>query len=246
MKRREFIRGGIGTFMAGLTLPLDRFIADYKPENVSKVNGLEELGEIIRRGQPAEVLYDLGEGEERTELLVTYIDGDSRTTNRIASSPQIRLYKDGGGTLMDITDPDENGDGYAYRNLRPRGAVFEQPNHPPHELGEPTEVLYDLGEGKERTELLVTYIDGNSRTTNRIASSPQIRLYEDRNGTLMDITDSDENGDRYLYRNLRPLGAKFEMPSRPSDESGYDELGNLTVNLGDGRQLGFSHYKKAE
>ena len=160
MKRREFIRGGIGTFMAGLTLPLDRFIADYKPENVSKVNRLEELGEIIERGQPAEVLYDLGEGEERTELLVTYIDGNNRTT--------------------------------------------------------------------------------------RIASSPKIRLYEDKSGTLMDITDSDEGANRYSYRSLRPLGAEFEMPSRPSDESGYEELGDLTVNLKSGGILGISHYARGE
>ena len=147
--------------MAGLTLPLDRFNADYKPENVSKINRLEELGEIIERG-------------------------------------------------------------------------------------EPTEVLYDLGEGEERTELLVTYTDGSNNYSSRIASSPQIRLYEDESGTLMDITDSNENGDRYSYRNLRPLGAEFEMPSRPSDESGYDELGNLTINLEGGRQLGISQYAREE
>lgn len=105
---------------------------------IKRVNRLEELGEIIGLGEPTEVLYDLGKGEGRTELLVTYIDGDSRTTNRIASSPQIRLYEDRKGTLMDITDSDKNSDGYAYRNLRPREAVFEQPNHPPHELGDLT------------------------------------------------------------------------------------------------------------
>ena len=113
------------------------------------------------------------------------------------------------------------------------------------ELGEPIEVLYDLGEGRERTELLVTYIDGNSRTTNRIVSSPQIRLYKNKSGTLMDITDSDEATDRYSYRGLRPLGAEFEMPSRPPDELGY-ELGDLEINLGEGRQLGISQYAREE
>ena len=160
MKRREFIRGGIGTFMAGLTLPLDRFIADYKPENVSKVNRLEELGEIIERGQPVEVLYNLGEERERTELLVTYTDRENSITNRITSSQQIRLY-------------------------------------------------------------------------------------EDKGVTLMDITDSDEVADRYSYNGLRPLGAEFEIPSRPSDELGY-ELGDLTVDLEGGRQLGISQYAREE
>ncbi len=108
-------------------------------------------------------------------------------------------------------------------------------------FGEPTEVLYDLGEGKERTELLVTYIDGNSRTINRIASSPQVRLYKDKSGTLMDITDSDENADRYAYKNLRPLGTDFEQPTHPPYE-----LGDLTVDLGEGRQLGISQYAREE
>lgn len=109
----------------------------------------------------------------------------------------------------------------------------------------PTEVLYDLGEGEERTELLITYIDGNSRITDRIASSPQIRLYRDKGGILIDITDSDKAADRYSYNGLRPLGAEFEMPSRPSDELGY-ELGDLTVDLEGGRQLGISQYAREE
>ena len=77
-----------------------------------RVNRLEELGEIIREGKPAEVLYDLGKGKERTEALVTYIDGDSRISDRITSSPLIRLYEDNGGISMDITDSDGNADGY--------------------------------------------------------------------------------------------------------------------------------------
>ena len=111
--------------------------------------------------------------------------------------------------------------------------------------GKPTEVLYDLGEGDERTELLVTHIDGSSRTTNRITSFPQIRIYRNEGRTLMDITDSDEAADRYSYNGLRPIGAEFETSSRPSDELGYD-LGDLTVDLEGGRQLGISQYARGE
>ena len=113
---------------------------------IKRVNRLEELGKVIERGVPTEVLYDLGEGEERTELLVTYIDWKSRITDRIASSPLINIYRNNGEILMDITDSDRNADGYLYRGLRPRGAVFEPPTHPLYELGD---LEIDLGEGKK-------------------------------------------------------------------------------------------------
>ena len=112
---------------------------------IKRVNRLEELGAIIRKREPTEVLYDLGEGEERTELLMTYIDGDSRATNRIASSPLIKLYRSKGGISMDITDSDRNADGYSYKNLRPQGAVFEQPDNPPYELGD-----FEINLGEDR------------------------------------------------------------------------------------------------
>jgi len=114
---------------------------------VKEVNRLEELGKIIRDGKPAEVLYDLGKGRERTELLVTYIDGDSRVTDRIASSPQVRIYEEDGRPLMDISDSDKDADSYSYKNLRPRGAVFEPPTHPPYELGD---LVIDLGENNRK------------------------------------------------------------------------------------------------
>ena len=104
---------------------------------IKRVNRLEELGEIIREREPTEVLYELGkEGKERTELLLTCIDGSSRITERIASSPLIKLYGDNGEILMDITDSDRNADVYSYRGLRPLGAVFEPPIHAPYELGD--------------------------------------------------------------------------------------------------------------
>lgn len=111
------------------------------------INRLDKLGEIITRGEPAEVLYDLGQGEERTELLVTYSDGKSRITDRIASSPLIQLSIDKDGILMDITDSDENADAYSYKNLRPDGAIFKQPTHPPYELGD---LVISLDEGKRK------------------------------------------------------------------------------------------------
>ena len=103
---------------------------------IKRVSRLEDLGKIIKRGEPAEVLYELGEGRERTELLVTYIDGSNRITDRIASSPLIQLCRDSDGISMDITDSDKNADKYSYRGLRPNGAVFEPPTYPPYELGD--------------------------------------------------------------------------------------------------------------
>ena len=109
---------------------------------VKRVNRLEDLGELIRARKPAEVLYDLGEGEKRTEILLTYIDGDSIASTRIATPPVIKLYDDNGRLLMDINDSDKDADRYSYSGLTPQGAVFEQPKHPPHELGN---LVVDLG-----------------------------------------------------------------------------------------------------
>lgn len=99
------------------------------------INRLDKLGEVIREGAPAEVLYDLGRGEERSELLVVFIDGENIVATRIDSSPQIRLSRDDRGLLMDISDSGE-GDRYSYTNLRSTGATFEPPNHPKYELGD--------------------------------------------------------------------------------------------------------------
>ncbi len=113
----------------------------------------------------------------------------------------------------------------------------------PEELGaiinerKPTEVIYDLGEGKKRTELILTYMDGRSKISDRIASSPLIKLCAQNGAVSMDITDSDTNADRYSYKNLTPKGAVFETPDHPS----YD-LGNLAIDLGEGRQLGISQF----
>ena len=113
---------------------------------IKRVNRLEDLGEVIERGEPAEVLYDLGKGKERTEALVTYIDGNSRMHDRITSSPLIKLCKANGGISMDITDSNQNADGYSYTGLRPQGVVFGKPTYPPYELGD---LAIDLGEGKQ-------------------------------------------------------------------------------------------------
>ncbi len=117
----------------------------------------------------------------------------------------------------------------------------------PEELGavirerKPTEVLYDLGEGGKRTELIVTYMDGKSKISDRIASSPLIKLCEQEGNISMDITDSDTNADRYSYKNLRPKDATFGKPEHPD----YD-LGDLDIDLGEGRQLGISQFYRQE
>ena len=109
---------------------------------IKRVNNPEELGDIINEGKPTEVLYDLGEGKKRTELIVTYMDGESRISGRIVSSPLVKLCEKNGYTSMDIVDSDKNADGYSYRDLTPKGAIFEKPDHPLYELGDLT---IDLG-----------------------------------------------------------------------------------------------------
>ncbi len=128
----------------------------------------------------------------------------------------------------------------------------------------PAKVSYGLGKEGKRSELLITYIDGRNSYSARIASSPFIQLRRDQgrtlmnitgsnNGTLRDIDDSDgtlkeitdSHGEvRNAFGGLRPTGAGFEMPYRPSDEAGY-ELGDLAINLEGGRQLGISQYLRA-
>ena len=114
-------------------------------KETERVTELEDLGERINSGTPAEILYDLGEGEKRTELLVSYIDKETNVSQRITSPPRISLRVANGRTLMDITDSDSNTDGYRYENLTPQGATYEEQEHPPYELGN---LAIDLGEGK--------------------------------------------------------------------------------------------------
>lgn len=98
-----------------------------------------------------------------------------------------------------------------------------------------------MGKGKERTELLVTYIDNESKVTTRIASSPLIRIYEAEGKVLMDINDSNEGEDRYAYTNLKPQGAVFTNPDYPGQE-----LGDLEIALGENRKLGITQFYRRE
>jgi hypothetical protein len=110
-----------------------------------RIDNPEDLAGVINERKPADVLYDLGKGEKRTELIVTHVDGDSRVSHRVNSDPLIRLYGDNGALSMDITDSNENNDGYSYRNLKPQGATFNNPDYPQYEVGG---LEVDLGEGK--------------------------------------------------------------------------------------------------
>jgi len=102
----------------------------------SRVKTLEQLGDVLGRGEPGEVIYDLGEGRERTELLLTYIDGNRKITDRIESSLLITLSEDDHGIIsMEIIDSDKKADGYLYRGLIPQGVDFEPPTYPPYDLG---------------------------------------------------------------------------------------------------------------
>ncbi len=103
---------------------------------IKTLNRLDELGEVITRGEPAEVLYGLGQGEERTECIFTYRAGGVEVVSRIDSSPLVKLYRAKDGILMDITDSNGSSDKYSYKGLRPNGAIFEQPTHPAYELGD--------------------------------------------------------------------------------------------------------------
>ena len=107
-----------------------------------RVKNLEKLAEIINNGAPVEVLFDLGEGTNRSVSYITYIDGKTTISDRIESSPKIRMYNEEGITFMDITDPTDK---YQYEGLTPQGAVFEESSNPPYDLGDLT---VDLGEGK--------------------------------------------------------------------------------------------------
>ncbi len=99
-------------------------------------NQLQNLGELINEGKSTDLLYDLGKGKEKTELLITLIDGESKAIARIESSPRVSLTSIvEGETSMDITDSNK-GDKYCYKNLKPTGAVFEPSKHPPYELGD--------------------------------------------------------------------------------------------------------------
>ena len=95
-----------------------------------RVDDLQKLGEVVRAGKPVEVDYALGDGEEKTELIVTYLDGCRRISSRVASSPRIRLHKYRGRTLMDLKTEE-----CSYEGLRPNGVEFEPPIYSQGDLG---------------------------------------------------------------------------------------------------------------
>ena len=114
-------------------------------KELQRVKRLEDLGKILNMKRPAEVVYDLDQRQERIELLVTYIDKESRVSERITSSPRISLTVVGGRTLMDITDSDICAERYKYEKLTSKKATYEPPANPPYELGS---LEIDLGENK--------------------------------------------------------------------------------------------------
>jgi len=111
--------------------------------------------------------------------------------------------------------------------------------------GESFETSYDLGEGRERTDLLVTLVKGETEQpeTYRIETTPQIRLYEEEGKLILDITDSDEGKTPY-FEGLRPNG-KVELEGPNPDYQGYD-LGTLIVDIGDDRQLAICQTQRPE
>ena len=120
---------------------------DEGNKDLKTVYNPRELGDVINARKPSEVLYDLGEGERRTELLVTHLDGDNIiSSDRIAISPRIRLYEEAGEISMDFIPSGRDVEGRPYKDLRLQGANFEQPNHPKYELGD---LAIDLGKGRQ-------------------------------------------------------------------------------------------------
>lgn len=68
------------------------------------ITNLEDLGELVKKKEPAEAVLDLRRGEERSGFLITYINGESRKSDRVTSDLMFRLYKKNGEIFMDITD----------------------------------------------------------------------------------------------------------------------------------------------
>ena len=109
---------------------------------------LKDLGAKINKKVPFEMQYDLGTGEDKSEFIATYMNDEMKSSVRIDSSPNVRLYESKGKTLMDITDSDANSDKYSYEGLTPHNAIYEKPKYVPDDLGT---LVIDLNEdGSER------------------------------------------------------------------------------------------------
>jgi len=102
---------------------------------IKRVSKLEELGEAIRQGEPSEILYGLGEGETKTNLHFTYVDGKRILDQRTGAPPLITLKRVNGQTSVDIVDSDKDEDRYSYTNLTPHKVTFERPTVPEDDLG---------------------------------------------------------------------------------------------------------------
>jgi len=137
---------------------------------IKRVNTLEHLGEVIRKGDPTEVSYGPGEGEKRAEALITYLPNRGRSYSARTELPiRVELRRTDGDILMDVTDPNgdtlrdiaDSDDGTlreitntqgivrnAYRGLRlgsSRTVTLEPSANPPYEF---ETLVLDLEEGK--------------------------------------------------------------------------------------------------
>ena len=56
----------------------------------------------------------------------------------------------------------------------------------------------------------------------------------------MDFIPSDKDVEGRPYKNLRPQNAVFEQPEHPDYE-----LGDLEIDLGEGKKLGITHFRRA-
>jgi hypothetical protein len=119
-----------------------------------------KLATMLARGESEELSYELGEGEERTGLLLTYVDGSDEKNNysaRVELSPNVRQYRDGGRTLVDITDSngdtlmdvdDSNG---TSKHITNSYGIVQDPfrnlklSNPPKTTLEPSDSPYEIG-----------------------------------------------------------------------------------------------------
>jgi len=129
---------------------------------IKRVNNLLGLGKFIMKGEPGEVEFDLGSGEEKTGLNVAHIKRSTSVGNRISSDPLFNFYYTASGFSMDLLDSDG---GHYYRNMKPVGVEYE-PSEGPGDRG--TMVIRLAG---DKRKLTLNHYDRPPRTVKDLGTT---------------------------------------------------------------------------
>ncbi len=101
------------------------------------INKLDELSELIKKGEPFEDEYDLGRGKDKTDLLLVYLeDGREVAYDRALSNPAISLHGVGDDAQINMSYNGIESENPFKESIRPQRVTYEFPENSQGQNGE--------------------------------------------------------------------------------------------------------------